>query len=43
MEQGRQRRIAYLAARLRGLSARERADLEALLPLFERVARAVQT
>ena len=42
MQEGRQRRITYLATRLRRLSPGERSDLEALLPLFERVARALQ-
>jgi len=42
MEEGRRRRIGRLAERLRRLSARERHDLEALLPLFERVARAAE-
>jgi len=41
MQQGRRRRIAALAMRLRRLSPKEQADLEALLPLFERVARAL--
>jgi DNA-binding MarR family transcriptional regulator len=41
MQEGRRRRIGYLAARLRHLSPSEQADLEALLPLFERVARAL--
>jgi DNA-binding MarR family transcriptional regulator len=39
MHEGRQRRIGYLATRLRLLSASERGDLDALLPLFERIAR----
>ena len=41
MQEGRRRRIGYLATRLRRLSPSEQADLEALLPLFERVARAL--
>jgi len=40
MDEGRKRRVGRLAARLSRLSAREQADLAALLPLLERVAGA---